>query len=121
MILNDEEDEIENIKGIARKNAFVGFVFILALLSLSGVPPLAGFFGKFLVFSNAIETHSILVIIAIINSAIGMFYYLRLIFLSISKFDENDDKTKLKPSFFQYLVLTICALAILFGGNIVLL
>ncbi len=120
MVLNDEQDEISNFKGIARRNPFVGFVLILALLSLAGLPPLVGFFGKFLVFSNAIESYPVLVIIALINSAIGMYYYLRLVILSVSKSDDVASE-KLTPSIGQYLVLAICALAILLGGNIVLI
>jgi len=50
------------------------------LLSLAGIPPLLGFFGKFLLFGAAIEArHAILAIAGIINSAIALYYYVNII------------------------------------------
>ena len=49
-----------------------------AMLSLAGIPPLAGFFGKYAVFANAIHAEQIwLVVVAILTSLVGVFYYFR--------------------------------------------
>ncbi len=121
IIIHDEEDRIEAFRGLVRRNPFTGFVAILGLLSLAGVPPLMGFFGKFLVFSEAITQYPWLVAIAIINSGIGIFYYLRMVILVLQKEDEDKPKTpKHKVPVLQMIVLAICALALLFGGNMLI-
>jgi NADH-quinone oxidoreductase subunit N len=121
IIIHDEEDRIEAFRGLVRRNPFTGFVAILGLLSLAGVPPLMGFFGKFLVFSEAITQYPWLVAIAIINSGIGIFYYLRMVILVLQKEYEDKPKTpKHKVPALQMIVLVICALALLFGGNMLI-
>jgi NADH-quinone oxidoreductase subunit N len=121
IIIHDEEDRIEAFRGLVRRNPFTGFVAILGLLSLAGVPPLMGFFGKFLVFSEAITQYPWLEAIAIVNSGIGIFYYLRMVILVLQKEDEDKPKTpRHKVPVLQMIVLAICALALLFGGNMLI-
>lgn len=121
IIIHDEEDRIEAFRGLVRRNPFTGFVAILGLLSLAGVPPLMGFFGKFLVFSEAITQYPWLVAIALINSGIGIYYYLRMVILVLQKEDEDKPKTpRHKVPALQMIVLAICALALLFGGNMLI-
>lgn len=121
IIIKDDEDRIDAFRGLVRRNPFTGFVAILGLLSLAGVPPLMGFFGKFLVFSEAITQYPWLVAIAIINSGIGIFYYLRMVILVLQKEDEDKPKTpRHKVPVLQMIVLVICALALLFGGNMLI-
>lgn len=117
LMVNDENDEISAYKGIGRKNPFIGVMLILGLLSLAGVPPLAGFFGKYMVFANAFEKYPVLVILAIVNSGIGMFYYLRFLMTALSK-EDNEEVAVLKPTVLQFIVLTICAVGLLIGGFI---
>ncbi len=121
IIIHDEEDRIEAFRGLVRRNPFTGFVAILGLLSLAGVPPLMGFFGKFLVVSEAITQYPWLVAIAIVNSGIGIFYYLRMVILVLQKEDDDKPKTpRHKVPALQMIVLAICALALLFGGNMLI-
>lgn len=117
LVLDDESDDISSYKGIGRKNPIIGIVMALALLSLAGVPPLAGFFGKFMVFSSAFNDYPVLVIIAVVNSGIGMYYYLRMLMTVMSK-EENEEVKTLKPTVMQYAVLAICSVALLVGGFI---
>ena len=83
---------------------------IISLLSLAGIPPLTGFFGKFALLMNAYPQHLYLVILALISSAIGAFLYLRLIVLSLSK---DTDTESVAMSSWHYIVLGICAVGIL--------
>lgn len=114
LILNDKDDLLVTFKGFTRRNPFAGFIMILALLSLAGVPPLAGFFGKYLVFSSVISEHPILVVIALINSGIAIYYYLKLIRISLEASDEDQDMLPIDP--LHFFVLMICAIGILAGG-----
>mgnify|MGYP000387933566 CR=1 FL=1 len=59
------------------------------MLSLAGIPPLAGFFGKYAIFVNAIGANEIkLVIVAVLTSLIGVYYYLRVMSTALSAGDD---------------------------------
>lgn len=111
VVLNDETDSIDGLKGLAKRNPFLTVVFFVAVLSLAGIPPTAGFFGKYMVFSAAWKNYSWLVIIALINSAISIYYYLRLLGAAVSKDEENLPAIKLRP--LTTLVLLICLAAMI--------
>jgi NADH-quinone oxidoreductase subunit N len=114
LLVNNEEDEISALKGIGRKNPIIGIAAVVALLSLAGVPPLAGFFGKYMVFSSAFGSYPVMVIVAIITSGIGMVYYLKLLMTVVSS--ETENTAKISPSILQYVVLVLCTAALLIGG-----
>jgi len=71
---------IVELSGLSRFNPIIAITFVLNLLSLAGIPPLAGFFSKFLIFMSALQNEFyILSLIAIVGSVISCFYYLRVI------------------------------------------
>lgn len=73
-------DRFDSFNGLAEKNPFLAFTLTIAMLSLAGIPLTAGFMGKFMMFSSALtEYHIWLVVLAVINAVIGIFYYLRVI------------------------------------------
>ena len=113
-LLNDDEDKIDAFKGLAKRSPFLAAVAVLSLLSLAGVPPLIGFFGKYLVFSEAFIQYPILVIVAIANSGIGVYYYLKTIIAIFQKEDVSEEKIEVTS--LKVVVLSICALTILVGG-----
>ena len=66
------------ISGLGTRNPAAAFAFAVFLLSLAGIPPTAGFFGKFFVFREAVAQGLIgLVIVGVLNSVISIYYYLR--------------------------------------------
>lgn len=66
--------------GLFKRSPLLAVGMTLSLLSLAGIPPLPGFFGKYLVFALAVENgYTGLVIVAIVTSLIGVFYYFRII------------------------------------------
>lgn len=70
----------DDYKGLAKRNPFLGIIFSVFLLSLAGIPPLAGFWGKYYLFYVAIKSNLIwLSIIAILLSLVSLYYYLRII------------------------------------------
>jgi NADH-quinone oxidoreductase subunit N len=70
-------DEIADYAGLARRSPLLALAFLLALLSLAGIPPLAGFVGKFFIFYSAMaQDYLWLVIVAALNSIVSLFYYL---------------------------------------------
>lgn len=75
-----KSDAIEDYAGLYRKDPTAAFMLTLFLLSLAGIPPLAGFLGKFLVFAAAIQSKFYLLAIAgVINSVVALYYYVRVI------------------------------------------
>ncbi|MBI1992704.1 MAG: NADH-quinone oxidoreductase subunit N [Candidatus Omnitrophica bacterium] len=73
-------ESLEAFRGLARRAPGVALLCALFLLSLAGIPPLLGFFGKFLLFGAAIEAHlAVLAIAGIINSAVALYYYVNII------------------------------------------
>jgi NADH-quinone oxidoreductase subunit N len=77
---NSGRDDFGAFEGLAKTNPFLSFVMVVAMLSLAGIPPTAGFFGKYYIFQNAINTHNAgLVIIAVLGALVGVFYYFRVI------------------------------------------
>jgi NADH-quinone oxidoreductase subunit N len=71
---------IAQFSGISRINPVLAFTFSFTLLSIAGIPPLAGFFSKYLVLVNAVSnSYYLLAFVAVLTSAISTFYYLRLI------------------------------------------
>lgn len=74
-----EADTVEDLKGLCTTRPLLGWTMVLSSLSLLGMPPLLGFFGKLPLFSSAIAAGEIpLVIVLGLNSAIAAYYYLRL-------------------------------------------
>ena len=107
-------DRLEDYKGLFWKRPYVAFVFTLALLSLAGIPITTGFMAKFYIVFEGINSGLwILVISLIINSVIGLYYYLRVI---TTLFSPPNDISFPAISPTGYLVLGIVATAILFLG-----
>ena len=80
-------ENISDFSGLSRTNPLVAFVFAMLLFSLAGVPPLAGFFGKFYVFVAAIKAGLFtLSVIGVLTSVVGAFYYLSIV--KVMYFDE---------------------------------
>jgi len=74
-----DRDKIDSLAGLGWSAPFIGVVLSISLLSLAGLPPLGGFFAKFFVFRTAMESgYTGLVIIAALNSVLGLYYYLRI-------------------------------------------
>jgi len=72
-----KSDEIEDYNGLNRRSPFLAAAMLLFLLSLAGVPPLAGFIGKLYIFVAAIEQELyLLLIVGLVNIVISMYYYL---------------------------------------------
>ena len=73
-------ERVDDFEGLSRRAPFWAFAMIIFLLSLGGIPPTAGFIGKYFLFAAAVQSgFGWLAIIAVLMSAVSMFYYLRLV------------------------------------------
>jgi NADH-quinone oxidoreductase subunit N len=81
-------ENISDLSGLYKVHPYYSVVITIFMFSLAGIPPLAGFFGKFYIFIAAIESNLLLLaVVGILASVIGAFYYLRII--KVIYFDET--------------------------------
>ena len=84
-------ENISDLSGMYKNHPFTTILVALMMFSLAGIPPLAGFFGKFYIFVAALESNMVfLAVIGIIASVISAFYYLRIV--KIMYFDEPKEE-----------------------------
>jgi NADH-quinone oxidoreductase subunit N len=75
---NKGSANIINFQGLLKSNPLLAVAMTVAMLSLAGIPPLAGFFGKYLVFTLSVSRGYVaLTVVAVITSLIGVYYYFR--------------------------------------------
>jgi NADH-quinone oxidoreductase subunit N len=109
-----EAEKIEDFKGLFWKRPWVAMVFTLSLLSLAGIPVTAGFIAKFYVILEGMKAGLMVLIISmIINSVIGLYYYLRII---TTLFSTTSETNLPELSFFGNITLAIIAVSILLLG-----
>ena len=102
----EENLEIENYSGLGFKQPVLALCMAIFLLSLGGMPPLAGFVGKFYIFSAALqEGHLALVIIAVLNSVLSFYYYLKVIVFMYMK--DPEPENKIQPTFMPLTVVVV--------------
>jgi NADH-quinone oxidoreductase subunit N len=111
-------DEISSYAGLLKRAPMTAVVLALCLASLTGLPPTAGFIAKVYVFNGAIQTGEwwliALVAIAVVNTAISAFYYLRWVRTMV--LDEPEDETRIETPGGAQGVLLVAAAAVLFFG-----
>lgn len=114
-LVNGRPDErISVLDGLAKKNGFLAFVLAVSMLSLAGIPLTAGFWGKFFVFSDVASRGYIwLLIVAILMSAIGIYYYFKPIRAAYLKPPVDNTPIEIRPIYQLILVLTTLATLIL--------
>ena len=88
--LRADKFTLEDYNGLYTTNPKLAFLMTLALFSLAGIPPFAGFFSKFFIFAAAFESgFHLLVFIALINTILSLYYYLKIVkAMYINKSDE---------------------------------
>ena len=117
---NENDVEQSRLAGAAERFPVLAAAMAIFMLSLSGIPPLAGFFGKFLVFKAAVEAGwAWLVVIGVLNSAISAYYYLRIVVAMYFQQPEEigDEKEPLfvpasRPSVFVVVVSVLAVVVI---------
>jgi NADH-quinone oxidoreductase subunit N len=89
-------DEISGYAGLSRRSPWLALALLVALLSLGGMPPFAGFIGKFAVFAAAVKSGQVwLAFVGVLNSIVGLYYYLTV--LKVVYLYRSDDESKPLP------------------------
>jgi NADH-quinone oxidoreductase subunit N len=112
----EEAVEVGDYAGLARRHPVLAVTLALFLLSLIGIPPLAGFVAKFYLFGSAVRAGYIwLTVIAVLNSAVAAYYYLRVIVYMYMREPEGE-RMAVTPSFAGALALAIALVGIVLLG-----
>jgi NADH-quinone oxidoreductase subunit N len=110
-------DNITDFAGMGKRAPWLALALTLCLISLTGIPPAAGFMAKFYIFRAAAANGLLwLVIISVINSVISAYYYLRVV--KVMWFSEPTSPDKVPSSFGPRLALFLCCLGVLLLGII---
>jgi NADH-quinone oxidoreductase subunit N len=108
-------DEIDDIAGLYSRAPVEAVLMLIFLLSLAGIPPLAGFWGKYFIFLSLIETgHYGLAALAVLYSVFGLYYYLRIANAMFMREPLEKEALPLSPA--MGIALTVSALATLVIG-----
>jgi NADH-quinone oxidoreductase subunit N len=100
-------DDIDDIAGLYSKAPVETMLMLAFLLSLSGIPPLAGFWGKYFIFLSLIQTgHYVLAALAVLYSVIALYYYMRIASAMIIKPATETDPVSVGPAMTLALALT---------------
>jgi NADH-quinone oxidoreductase subunit N len=107
--------EISSYSGIAVRHPLLSAAMAIFMISLAGIPPTAGFFGKFYVFSAAVGAGYIdLAVIGVLNSLVSVYFYMRIVFLMYMK--EESERIDVSLSRAAIVAVAICVLGTIVMG-----
>ncbi|PYM95849.1 MAG: NADH-quinone oxidoreductase subunit N [Candidatus Rokuibacteriota bacterium] len=112
----EEAVDVRDYAGLGRRHPVLAFALALLLLSLVGIPPLAGFVGKFYLFGAAVRAGFVwLTVLGVLNSAVAAYYYLRVI-VTMYMQEPDGQSASVAPSFAGGLAVTIAVIGVVLLG-----
>jgi NADH-quinone oxidoreductase subunit N len=110
-------DELDDLNGLYSRAPVEAVLMLIFLLSLAGIPPLAGFWGKYFIFLSLIETgHYTLAALGVLYSVFGLYYYLKMANAMFMRQPQPDEGGRLPVSLAMRAALAVAAFATLFIG-----
>src|SRR6266498_2860914 len=107
-------ERVDDFEGLHRRAPFWAFAMVIFLLSLGGIPPTAGFIGKYFLFAAAIQAgFGWLAIIAVLMSAVSMFFYFRIVVAMYLK-EGREAEVAITPAL-EFVAATCLAVTLIFG------
>lgn len=114
VILLDKGEQISEYAGLSKSHPLAAFAMLVFMFSLTGIPPMAGFIGKFNLFVAAINAgYTWLVVVAVIFSAISAFYYLRVVMNMYMKTADQEVAITTSPALGVALCITVLAVFVI--------
>jgi NADH-quinone oxidoreductase subunit N len=114
-------EEITDYAGLSRRSPLLGLMMLTAFLSLTGMPPFGGFVAKVLVFAAGVQAnYTWLVIVGIINSIIGVYYYLNVLkYVYLYRLPDQDEENHPIPLSQPYMIaLVVLAIGVVLLGTV---
>jgi NADH-quinone oxidoreductase subunit N len=108
------DDTYSAFNGLSRQNPLLAFILAVSMLSLAGIPLTAGFWGKFMVFSAAIDKGMVwILVLAVLMSAVGIYYYFRVV---IAMYFREGSSTYIQVApFYRFVLIAAAAITIILG------
>ncbi len=111
-------DEIADYAGLSRRSPGLALAFLVGFLSLGGMPPFAGFFAKFFIFTAAVQSGLVwLAVIGVLNAIVGLYYYLTVLKVVYLYRSERDTEQIVIPRAYA-LALGLCAVGVILIGTV---
>lgn len=108
---------IEDFKGLIHKNSLLTLTLIISLLSMAGIPPLAGFLAKYNVLVELFKADKIVVAVAaILGSLVAVYYYFKLIMVSVQSVENKDSIKKIELNTLSKIFLLLLNIFIILLG-----
>lgn len=105
-------EKISDLRGLSQNSPVLAYAMAILMFSLSGIPPMAGFFGKMMIFQAAVDGgFFILAILGVVSSVVAAYYYLRVV--KVMFFDEAADPFEKNMPFAQRAILLISIVFVL--------
>ena len=112
------KEDIKDLAGLNRRSPWLALAITIALLSLGGIPPAAGFFGKFFLFQAAVNANLVgLALIAVANAIVALYYYLVVVKVMYVDVGPDDDRPIAIPRSYGW-ALGITALVVVLLGTV---
>ncbi|WP_437919230.1 NADH-quinone oxidoreductase subunit N [Sphingobacterium sp. LRF_L2] len=110
-------DQFESFNGLAKQNPWLAFGLSVSMFSLAGIPLTAGFIGKFMMFNSVMGTYNVmLLVLAAVNAAIAVYYYLHVIVNMYFKTSVETDTAKISiSSHYQFVLFVAVLLTVVVG------
>lgn len=113
------KEDTASYKGFHKTNPFLAWVMAISLFSLAGIPPAAGFFGKFfLLIAGAGKGNYVLIVVAALNMIISLYYYLTIVKIMFIDRNDHEPMAKLPLHIYPRMALVLCMTGILVLGLI---
>ncbi|TAG18542.1 MAG: NADH-quinone oxidoreductase subunit N [Cytophagia bacterium] len=112
---HENAEDFEAFNGLGKRNPLLAFVLTVSMLSLAGIPLTAGFWGKFFIFGTIVERGNLIwmLIVAILMSAVGIYYYFKVIIATYMK--DGETGALRVPPFYRIVLIVSTTLTLLFG------
>jgi len=113
------KEDTASYKGFYKANPFLAWVMAISLFSLAGIPPAAGFFGKFfLLIAGAGKGNYVLIVVAALNMIISLYYYLKIVKIMFIDRSDYEPVAKLPLHIYPRMALLICMAGVLVLGMV---
>lgn len=107
-------EKFDAYNGLGKRKPLLALALTIAMLSMAGIPPFAGFFAKYYIFTAAIKTgHLGLVVLAVVNSIVSVYYYFKVI-MAMYTVDAPETTFNIKPAY--SFVIAVCVLLTILVG-----